>query len=117
MKMKMTALFFRYVEKMDADQYRERAYKNIEDQLRQINVLLNVTQNVLHANPIHRDKLANDSVQVSALNKKAMEEIFKAISRITNATNTKQWNIWLFGSVTAFGVLGGLAILRKLIRI
>lgn len=100
---------------MDADQYRERAYKNIEDQLHQMNMVLHVTQNVLRANPIHRDKLANDSVYVSSLNKKAMEEMFKTIARITNSTDTKQWNIWLY-SIGALSVLGSLVVLRKVIK-
>lgn len=99
---------------MDTDQYRKRAYKNIQDQLHQMNMVLHVTQNVLRANPIHRDKLANDSVYVSSLNKKAIEEMFKTIARITNSTGTKRWNIWLY-SFAALSVLGSLVVLRKVL--
>lgn len=106
----------RYLENMDADQYRERAYKNVQDQLHQMNMVLQVTQNVLRANPIHRDRLATDSVYVSSLNKKAMEEMFKTIARLTHSTETKQWNLWLY-SFTALGILGSLAILRKVITL
>lgn len=104
----------RYLENMDADQYRERAYKNIENQLQQMNMVLRVTQNVLHANPIHRDRLANESTYVSSLNKKAMEEMRKIIARITNTKESKQWNVWLY-SMAALGVLSSLAVLRKVI--
>lgn len=100
---------------MDGDQYRERAYKNVQEQLHQMNMILEVTQNILRANPIQRDKLAQDSVYVSSLNKKAMDEMFKTISRITNQTDSKRSNTWLY-SITALCVLGSLAALRKMIK-
>lgn len=103
------------MENMDADQYRERAYKNIQDQLHQMNMVLHLTQNVLRANPIYRDKLATDSVYVSSLNKKAMDEMFKTIARITNSTDTKRLNIWLY-SIAALTVFGSLVVLRKVIK-
>lgn len=105
------------MEDMDVDQYRERAYQNIQDQLHQINMVLNATQTVLRANPIHRDRLVSDSEYVSTLNKKAMEEMIKTIARITNTTEMKRWHIWLGCSVGALSVLGSLAVLRKFIKL
>lgn len=105
------------MEDMDADQYRERAYQNVQDQLHQINMVLNATQTVLRANPIHRDRLVSNSEYVSTLNKKAMEEMIKTIARITNTTETKRLHIWLCCSVGALSVLGSLAVLRKFIKL
>lgn len=106
----------RYLESLDADQYRERAYKNIQDQLHQMNMVLHVTQNVLRAHPIHSDRLVNESVYVSTLNKKAMQEMFKTIARITNTSESKRGNLWLY-SIAALSVLGSMAILRTVIKL
>lgn len=106
---------FRFLEKLDADQYRGRVYKNVQDQLQQLNKILLATESILHANPIQRDKLANDSVYVSTLSKKTIEEIFKVISRITKSADTKRWNIWIYSIVT-LSVFGSLTVLRKLIK-
>lgn len=105
------------MEDMDVDQYRERAYQNVQDQLHQINMVLNATQTVLRANPIHRDRLVSNSEYVSTLNKKAMEEMIKTIARITNTTKTKRWHIWLCCSAGALSVLGSLAVLRRFIKL
>lgn len=99
---------------MEADSYRQVAYKNIINQLHLINKVIEVSQTTLHSNPIVYDKLVNDTVHVSTLNIKAIQELLKTVRRITNTTDSR-WNIWAW-TIGGAAVLASLFCLRKILR-
>lgn len=100
---------------MDQAQYRDTVYQNVENQLQMLNIVLEASQNTLQGTPIKNDKLVDDNVYVSSLNTKALKEILKTVSRITNISKPNHWNIWLY-SMVGLTIFGSLAILRKIIK-
>ncbi|XP_055322896.1 uncharacterized protein LOC129578409 [Sitodiplosis mosellana] len=106
--------FEKYVAEMDSAKYKETAYKNILDQLRLMNMVLEASQTTLKANPIKYDKLVDDNVYISSLNKKALEEILKMVSYILRLPKNNQWSQWLY-PVAGFASFAGLALLSSFI--
>lgn len=110
-------MFFRFISDMDAVKYKEAAYKNILDQLRLMNMVLEASQTTLKANPIKRDKLVDDNVYISTLSKKALEEILKTVSYMLRSPKNSQWNQWIYpiAGITGLALLSTLVILRKIL--
>lgn len=96
---------------MDVDQYQYTIYKNVNAQLKAMNRVLEASQLALKSRPIVYDKLADDTVYVSQLNVKAMKEIIKTVSRITNSVETNRWNFWLF-SIAALTLVSSFTTIK-----
>lgn len=107
------SFLFRYIEGMDATEYKKTVYKNIQNQLRMMNMVMDATQQTMKANPIKRDKLLDDNVYVSSLNTKTIKEILKTVSYMTGISQPRQWSIWLY-SIAGIALLGTFAIFRKI---
>lgn len=102
---------------MNVAKYKETVYKNIHSQLRLMNMVLEASQTTLKAKPIKHDKLVDDNVYISSLNKKALEEILKTISYILRQPGQSQWNQWLYPIVgfTGLALLSSFIVLRKIL--
>lgn len=99
---------------MELDKYHETVYKNVHGQLQIMNKVLKASQKVLK--PIEYDKLVDDNVYVSSLNTKAMREILKTISHITNTTESNRWNTLMF-TLAGLSLLGSLVAFRKVMKL
>lgn len=103
---------------MNIDEYQKSVYKNIENQLIAMNKVLELSQLVLQSNSIKYDKLIDDNMYVSSLNFKAINEILKTISRITNqnkSSESKRSYIWLYSAavVTLVSSFAAIKIIRR----
>lgn len=107
---------YRYIENTKLDQYQEKVYKNVHDQLQLMNKVMEASLKALQSNPIKYDKLVDDNVYVSSLNAKTMKEMLNIISRITNEKESNRLKIWMY-SLAGLAVLGSLITLRKMIKL
>lgn len=96
---------------MDVDQYQYTIYKNVNTQLEAMNRVLEASQLALKSCPIVYDKLADDTVYVSQLNVKAIQEIIKTVSRISNTAESNRWNFWLI-SMAALALVSSFTAIK-----
>lgn len=102
---------------MDVTKYKETVYKNIHNQLRLMNMVLEASQTTLKAKPIKHDKLVDDNVYISSLNKKALQEILKMISYILHQPGQSQLSQWIYpiAGFAGLALLSSFIVLRKIL--
>lgn len=102
---------------MNPSQYKETAYKNILTQLKRMNMVLEASKVTLKANPIKYDRLVDDKVYISTLNRMALEEILKTVSYIIPQPVKSQWIQWLYpiAGIAGLALLSSIILRRKIV--
>lgn len=100
---------------MDAAKYQETVYQNMQNELRQIDMVLKASQMTLKACPVTHDKLITDDVYVSSLNMTALKEILKVIQQMSKPTASTKRSIWTL-AIAGAAVLASLTIFHKIVK-
>lgn len=103
------------VKEMNKTKYIETVYKNIRDQLNHINLILEATKINHQIHPINYDHLVDDTVYVSTLNVKTVQEILDAVDSIKQNSSSAKVKQCIYTLAAGFTLIGSFLVIRNII--